>query len=157
MANGHGGARTPAQPAPVSGPGALAQRTDGGPATAQYVTGLPYGDGQDFYDLQTSAPLGAEAAKTQMRSGAQATQGGPSMSATPLFAPTQRPDEPVTAGAPFGPGDGPRPQGPSLLAMSAEETQQIAHVLPTLRAAANSKFGTDSFRRFVRYMEAMTQ
>lgn len=110
MANGHGGMRRPASPAPVSGPGALARRTDGGPATAQYVSGLPYGDGQDFYDLQTSAPLGAEAAKTQMRSGAQATQGGPSMTATPLFAPTARPDEPVTAGAPFGPGENAAPQ-----------------------------------------------
>lgn len=110
MANGHGGMRRPAEPAAVSGPGALARRTDGGPATAQYVTGLPYGDGQDFYDLQTSAPLGAEAAKTQMRSGSQAPQGGPSFTATPLFAPTQRPDEPVTAGAPVGPGEGPRPQ-----------------------------------------------
>jgi hypothetical protein len=26
---------------------------------------------------------------------------------TPLFAPTERPDEPITAGAPFGPGPGP--------------------------------------------------
>ena len=109
MANQHGGYRRPAQPAAASGPGALARRTDGGPATAQYVTGLPYGDGQDFYDLQTSAPLGAEAAKTRMRSGAQATQGGPSITATPLFAPTQRPDEPVTAGAPFGPGENAAP------------------------------------------------
>jgi hypothetical protein len=125
MANGHGGARTPAQPAPVSGPGALAQRTDGGPAAAQYVSGLPYGDGQDFYDLQTSAPLGAEAAKTQMRSGAQATQGGPSMSATPLFAPTARPDEPVTAGAPFGPGESAAPQ-PGPRRSLAETLQMLA-------------------------------
>jgi hypothetical protein len=29
MANGHGGPRTPANPAPVSGPGALSKRTDG--------------------------------------------------------------------------------------------------------------------------------
>jgi hypothetical protein len=29
---------------------------------------------------------------------------------TPLFAPTERPDEPITAGAPFGPGPGPGPQ-----------------------------------------------
>jgi len=26
---------------------------------------------------------------------------------TPLFAPSERPDEPLTAGAPFGPGAGP--------------------------------------------------
>ena len=125
MANQHGGYRRPAQPAAASGPGSLARRTDGGPATAQYVSGLPYGDGQDFYDLQTSAPLGAEAAKTQMRSGAQATQGGPSMSATPLFAPTARPDEPVTAGAPFGPGESAAPQ-PGPRRSLAETLQMLA-------------------------------
>ena len=41
---GRGGYRAPSNPAPVSGPGALSQRTDGGatqPAT--YISGLPYG------------------------------------------------------------------------------------------------------------------
>lgn len=107
MAEQHGGMRRPANPAPVSGPGALSQRTDGGPAKPAYVSGLPYGEGQDFYDLQTSAPLGAEAAKPRNRSGATAPQGG-APSPTPLFAPTARPDEPVTAGAPVGPGPGPQ-------------------------------------------------
>lgn len=73
-----------------------------------YVNDLPYGEGQAFYDLQTSAPLGAEAAKPRM-SGGNPTQGGPSLP-TPLFAPTGRPEEPITAGAPVGPGPGPTPQ-----------------------------------------------
>jgi len=41
-----GGYRKPNNPAPISGPGSLSQRTDGGgtqPAT--YVPGLPYGQG----------------------------------------------------------------------------------------------------------------
>lgn len=103
-ANQHGGYRAPTHPAPVSGPGSLSQRTDGGPASPEYVSGLPYGEGQDFYDLQSSAPLGSPAAKPRNRSGNSSPVGG---AATPLFMPTQRPDEPVTAGAPFGPGDGP--------------------------------------------------
>ncbi len=38
-----GGYRAPSSPAPVSGPGALSQRTDGGPTQgAKYVSGLPY-------------------------------------------------------------------------------------------------------------------
>lgn len=104
MAEQHGGMRRPANPAPVSGPGAMSQRTDGGPAKPTYVAGMPYGEGQDFYDLQSSAPLGAEAAKPRRARGA--SQGGVPLP-TPLFSATQRPDEPVTAGAPVGPGDGP--------------------------------------------------
>ena len=57
---GKGGYQAPTNPAPVSGPGALSQRTDGGPAdsqAAQYVSGLPYGEGQAFMAQQQAAPL----------------------------------------------------------------------------------------------------
>ena len=85
----HGGYRAPANPAPVSGPGALSARTDGVPAGQ--VTGLPYG--------QNSA-LNAQAASGPM---AQA----PAANVVPLDAPSQYPDQPVTSGAPLGPGPGP--------------------------------------------------
>ena len=113
----HGGMRRPANPAPVSGPGAMSQRTDGGPAKPTYVSGMPYGEGQDFYDLQSSAPLGAEAAKPRRARGA--SQGGVPLP-TPLFSPTQRPDEPVTAGAPIGPGAG--PEAPMMDQSSLQST-----------------------------------
>ncbi len=107
MANGHGGMRTPANPAPVSGPGALSQRTDGQPA--RYASGMPYGDGQDFYDIQTSAPMASTdnvaAGKRVARRSSQGVAGAAPV--TPLFAPTERPEEPVTAGAAMGPGPGP--------------------------------------------------
>ena len=107
MANGHGGMRTPANPAPVSGPGALSQRTDGQPA--RYASGMPYGDGQDFYDIQTSAPMASTdnvaAGKRVARRSSQGVAGAAPV--TPLFAPTERPGEPVTAGAAMGPGPGP--------------------------------------------------
>ena len=106
MANGHGGMRTPSNPAPVSGPGALSRRTDGQPA--RYASGMPYGDGQDFYDVQTSAPM----AKTDNAAAGvrRSRESRPSMveeQVTPLFSPTQRPNEPVTSGAALGPGPGP--------------------------------------------------
>ena len=107
MANGHGGMRTPANPAPVSGPGALSRRTDGQPA--RYASGMPYGDGQDFYDTQTAAPMAATdnvaAGRRQARAAGPAP--APAAVATPLFSPTQRPEEPVTAGAAYGAGPGP--------------------------------------------------
>ena len=110
----HGGKRTPSNPAPVSGPGQLSQRTDGGPQQVQAdVSGMPYGENQELEQMQSAAPMSASptarsprARQRQARSaGRQAGQ----MGATPLMAPTQRPDEPVTAGAPFGPGAGPKP------------------------------------------------
>jgi len=106
------------KPAMTSGPGALSQRTDGGPASKQalrYVAGMPnYGDAQSLMDMQASAPMAQtnNPPKSAPASSMQPQQGGQQMAQprpqiTPLTAPTQRPDEPVTAGSPMGPGPGP--------------------------------------------------
>jgi hypothetical protein len=93
-----GGYRKPENPAPISGPGALSQRTDGGPTQpAKYISGLPYGEGQATYDQQTAAPMASN-------NSPQPTLQMPAP--TPLMAPTERPDEPVTAGIDIGPGPG---------------------------------------------------
>jgi hypothetical protein len=98
MANGQGGYRQPSNPAPVSGPGALSKRTDGGAVEGmtqppKYMAGLGYGKGGNM-EQQSSAPM----------------QGNdiPSMSTpvVPLTAPTSRPQEPITQGVDFGPGAG---------------------------------------------------
>jgi hypothetical protein len=41
--------------------------------------------------------------------------------------------------------------------MSAEEAKALVDSLPALEAAANSDFGTNSFRKFVMYLKAVTQ
>jgi hypothetical protein len=109
MAGPNGGYRRPTNPAPVSGPGQLSQRTDGGPQQVQAdMSGMPYGENAEFNTMQSMAPMSASpSARSPRASTRSAKSAGGGMSATPLFAPTQRPDEPVTAGAPFGPGDGP--------------------------------------------------
>lgn len=124
MANGHGGPRTPRNPAPVSAPGRLSRRTDGGPQqTPAQMTGMAYGENADYMDIQSSAPLAAAPSVTNARS-RNTVPTGQSAAATPLFAPSQRPDEPVTAGAPFGPGDS-GPQG-------ARQRQTLAETLAVL-------------------------
>ena len=98
-----GGYQKPRKPAPVSNPGSMSRRTDGGPAqVVEKMTGLPYGENADFNEMQSSAPLAATpgAASNPLPT----RPGGPAPTA--LFSPSQRPDEPVTAGAPFGPGPG---------------------------------------------------
>lgn len=96
-----GGYRKPENPAPMSGPGALSQRTDGGPAQgAKYISGLPYGQGQETYNQQTSAPM----------SGGSPMPPAPEAAAmpmpSPLMAPTGRPNEPITSGIDLGAGPG---------------------------------------------------
>jgi len=99
MAGQQGGYRQPSNPAPVSGPGALSQRTDGGaidgmqPQAPKYMPGLGYGEGQKNMDNEQAAPL----------AGAPVT---PQLPTIPLTAPTQRPDEPITTGVDIGPGAG---------------------------------------------------
>ena len=96
-----GGYRQPNNPAPVSGPGALSQRTDGGategmskPQAKQDYTGFAYGQNKGLADQQSGADL--------------AGSGVPNMPApiVPLNAPTQRPNEPITTGINMGPGAG---------------------------------------------------
>jgi len=89
-----GGYRKPNNPAPVSGPGSLSQRTDGGPTQpATYIPGLPYGQGQETYSNQVAAPMaGNPVPQMEMP--------------TPLMAPTARPNEPITTGVDIGAGAG---------------------------------------------------
>lgn len=101
----------PNSPAPVSGPGALSKRTDGGPA--QKLRTLPdaqYGEAATYMDLQRSAPLAQSPAPGQSSvTGGSASGVSPVI---PLNAPTTRPNEPITAGSNFGPGPGPEILGP---------------------------------------------
>lgn len=148
LANGHGGPRTPARPAPASGPGALSRRTDGGPASpATPITGLPYGENQDFNEIQTSAPLGATAPKPRMSSGTNNPQGG----LVPFGAPTQRPDEPVTTGNPLGPGAGPGVLTQPIKPRAAD-VAILAKYMPQLRHIASQSDAPEGFKAFVQYL-----
>ena len=134
---GKGGYQRPTSPAPVSGPGSLSQRTDGGPAdkqAARYVSGLPYGQGQEMMSLQTSAPMEAASTPRPMpvpQTGAQTAM--ESMPVVPLNAPTQRPDEPISHGADWG-------AGPSLasLGLQSANTAQMQSAASMVQALANS-------------------
>jgi hypothetical protein len=72
----------------------MSRRTDGGPADPQPMRHVPtadYGGAAEMTEVQRGAPMA----------------GTPRV---PRFdAPTEKPDEPITAGAPFGPGPGPMP------------------------------------------------
>ena len=138
MANGHGGYRQPANPAPVSPPGALSQRTDGGPGNArQPIRRLPdagHGESKEFENLQRAAPV-AEAEEPRLVD--------PS-GVVPLDSPTARPDEPVTAGAVTGF----EPAVPD-----EADTERLRTYLPVLKAIASREGSSQATRQLVRQLE----
>jgi len=148
-----GGRRTPRNPAPVSGPGQLSRRTDGGPQQAPArMSGMDYGDNQALEEIQGSAPMSAS--QSAMSPRARAREAAQMPSATPLFADTQRPDEPLTAGAPFGPGAG-ESVPPGRMEMAQQDARMLAKYLPSLMSMAEAPETPDGFRRFVRHLRNM--
>ena len=126
------------KPAMFSGPGAQSRRTDGGPASKQaqrYIAGMPnYGDGQELMDLQASAPM-ASAPQTPAPSRSAITQAaaggaqGAPAALTPLLAPTQRPNEPITHGAATGLGGGPEVLGLNSQPVGGQSARQTIQTL----------------------------
>lgn len=122
--------------AAISGPGAFSQRTD---APGQPIRDLPnpdYGEQTAFRDQQKAAPLaaadGGPAPSEAQAMSAPASSPEPMPSSQPLpplFGPSQRPDEPITAGAPMGPGPnqiGPGPNGRTPYPISSQLQEYAA-------------------------------
>lgn len=106
----------------VSGPGKFAKRTD-----LEYQS-QAYGDGVAMEQQMKGAPIATTpdvrgATNTEVRQAAERSMVTPQEAATPLFAPTQRPDEPITTGIAMGPG-----AGPEALTMG-KSTEKLSDVL----------------------------
>ena len=131
----------PSNPAPVSGPGALSQRTDGGPGDKQPIRDVPggaYGEGKEMREIQAGADMYA-----QPENPAPPMPGG-------MFDPSGKPDEPITSGINMGPGPGAKP--PQDDSFTGDMTV-VARYLPSLRRAAEQPNATNSFKAVVRYLE----
>ena len=106
--------------------------------------GLPYGDRQKLIQAQRAVPMAPAPAPSPGPPGQSAPPaGGPGVPPAgpvpgargPLLRPTERPDEPVTAGLPTGPGPGPEALGP-LSRPGGGST--VAGLLQTLASAPNA-------------------
>lgn len=156
MANGHGGARVPSNPAVVSGPGQLSRRTDGGQTQARF-TGGAYGEAQDLAQIQGGAAMAAKPGGVGGPGG-----GGPDLAAmlaglTPMSAESTDPNEPVTAGAAMGAGVGPDALGLPMDAVGERSADAKAIPQGQLQAmivASQRPDATPSFRRYVRQLIA---
>lgn len=134
----HGGYRKPAHPAPVSGPGSQSRRTDGGPSDRQAMRDIPnaaYGEQKAMGEIQSGAPMAAAPAMPQ---------------AVPMGAPTQRPDEPVTAGNPLGAGVGPEAAGVDTRSIPQQDAAALKDFMPLLSFMAGLPDATPSTRSLLR-------
>lgn len=149
MANGHGGKRTPAKPAAVSGPGALSARTDGKPTVGalDQLSSGKYGETAALNQVAGGAPVSAPSGPSM---GSQALAGALQQGGLNFGASSAQPNTPVTAGAQYGPG----PDQSALtqndpVRQEAQQLQQSG-VLPLMIRVADSDSATPGYRQYVR-------
>ena len=134
----------PPDPSVVSGPGALSKRTDLPPSQgAKRLPNAAYGEQQQFQADQAGAPM----AKAE----------NPLANVVPLNAPTQRPDEPVTAGVDAGPGPGREILGiKSPVDSQVEDLTMLSKYMPLMAQFADSPDSTGTMKAFVKYLRSQT-
>lgn len=150
MADGRGGYRRPSNPAPASGPGALSKRTDGRQPTRP-LPNAKYGENAAFEQAQQAAPMSGDIGMGA-GAGPMAPPTGPDLSGiVPFGDPSQRPDEPITAGMPQGPGGGSvfNPQKPTI---TKEQAERLRSYLPVLVVLASQEDADPATRQFVRQL-----
>ena len=123
----------------AAGPGKFAKRTD---LPSQY-----YGEGVETASVKSGAPLASTRGVADNVGGRPA--GAPAVSApvTELFAPTERPDEPITAGIDRGVGPGSEALGLNQIRSSEKLSDTLAKMIP---------YDTDG-SIFVLYQEALAR
>lgn len=95
----------------ASGPGKFSKRTD--------LPSAYYGEGVETAAIKAGAPL----ATTRSATASSAPSVPAQEAVTPLFAPSQRPNEPITAGIDRGPGPG------SSALMMAKSSEKMSDIL----------------------------
>lgn len=126
-------------PANISATGGDGQS---GKQPAQYISGLPYGQGQETMQQQLSAPM-AKAATPMM-----------GMNMPTLLDETMRPNEPTSAGVDFGAGPGSEVLPPSLGQdqRPIENKAIVEKYLPAMMEAGRSIDAPDSYKQFLSYL-----
>lgn len=148
MAENRGGYRPTApqnNPANVSATGGNGQS---GTQAAKYYSGLGYGQGQATMQQQQAAPMAGNVTAPLMNPIDSMPQ------VTPITAPTEQPDVPVTDGAVLGAGAGTE----ALMLPTSTDTdsdkQRLLSYLPALEVAAQSPNSSQAFRNYVRILRA---
>ena len=89
----------------ASGPGKFSKRTD------MALPSAGYGEGVETAAIQAGAPMAKTPGVNPMSRSEQGIAPSQLERITPLYAPSQRPDEPITSGIALGEGPGPEVMG----------------------------------------------
>lgn len=135
--------------APQNNPANISATGGNGQSGRDY-TGFAYGQNQALSEQQAGAPMAKAPSPTKAT---------PSMASnlpqvTPITAPTERPDEPVTTGIAMGPGAGPEALTLPGAGDTNEDKQRLLSYLPALEVAAQSPNSSQAFRNYVRVLRA---
>jgi len=106
----------------ASGPGKYAKRLDRMPANF-------YGDQKQMGEIASGAPI-AKTPDVRPAPTSEVTSAASQAPITPLFAPTQRPQEPITHGISVGPGAGPEALMMQQGVASTKLSTTLAKLLP---------------------------
>jgi hypothetical protein len=159
MAENRGGYRKPETPAPVSGPGKLSRRTDGGPTDMKQnqveITGMGYGENKEMNEIQAQAPLAAAPSVPTAPMEMNITSSAPAP--IPLSAPTERPSEPVTTGMDFGPGNGSEMIAVPKQTLDENDRQRALAVMGILQQSAKSPYVTEGTMNLIAALRSELQ
>ena len=107
-----------------AGPGKFSTRTDG-----LSFQSPEYGAGVEQAAIKAGAPM-AKTADVRGATNTEVRQAAGQAPVTPLFAPSQRPDEPITAGIAMGPGAGPEALGINQIRPAQKQSALLEKMLP---------------------------
>jgi len=136
-------------PANISATGGAGQS---GKQPSRYISGMPYGQGQQLMQQQKSAPMSAGPASPAAPAPTPFERRTPS--GATLTDPLATPDRHITAGVDFGPGVGSEAL-PSNISGETRPTDNLAVVkkyYPAMLRAAQLKDAPDSYKRFLSYL-----
>lgn len=108
----------------ASGPGKFSARTDG-----LDLGSTAYGEGVETQAIKSGAPL-ARTPDVRGATNTEVRQAAAAAPITPLSAPSQRPDEPITHGIDLGPGAGSNVLGVSPVNLGEKLSDVLAKMIP---------------------------
>jgi hypothetical protein len=128
-----------------AGPGKFSTRTD-----KLEMGSTAYGEGVETQAIQSGSPLARTGDVRPARAG-DVREAAAQAPVTELFAPSERPGEPITAGIAMGEGAG--PESLAMNQLKQGESDIIARYMPALDAMASAPDAPQSFRIFVRSLQ----
>jgi hypothetical protein len=126
--------------------------SSGAKQPVRYTAGMD--NAAEYQDIQSSAPINKSGVTLPTGRGGA---GAPVMQPlTPMSAPTERPDEPVSAGAALGTGPGNEAlTSTTMLAMqNNQDLAKLAAYLPAYASIAEHPDATNAFRNYYRWLRS---